>query len=171
MNKSFEEYLEEAADLVEQNQGSKALALLKQMEKKWPLEPIIYYDMGMIFYLDKKYKKAEKNFRHAAEMGGRDAELFNQWGLCLDRLKRSKEAEIAYLDAIEIDPEFWKAWNNLGVISFMAKEYVSARKYFSKALELNPYNADTWYNLRDTCRELGDEEEARHADERYQELK
>jgi len=171
MTDPLEEMMLEAAEWVSRNRNDKALGLLKKAGKKWPLEPLVFFNQGMVLYLDKKFKAAEKAFRQSVTLGGEDPDLFNQWGLSLDHLNRRKEAREAYFCAIEVDPEFWKAWNNLGVLAFLEEDYPQAKEFFTKTLELNPHNRDTWYNLRDTLRELGDETGALHADQRYHQLR
>lgn len=68
---------------------------------------------------------------------------------------------------MKIDTECAPAWNNLGVVSFLEGNYSEAFEYFKNALVFDAENPDTWYNYRDTCYELGMNEEAEFADSMY----
>ena len=57
------------------------------------------------------------------------------------------EAKELYLRILELDPGFTDALNNLGVICIHEKEYLSARKYFEKAVVLKPRYPILYYNL------------------------
>ena len=52
-----------------------------------------------------------------------------------------------YLKAIEINPTFLEAINNLGLIYLNLKEYGLAKKYFSKSIEVNEEFFHGYYNL------------------------
>jgi tetratricopeptide (TPR) repeat protein len=49
-----------------------------------------------------------------------------------------------------------KTWNNLGVLYFVEGSYEEARHCFEEAISLAPIYYEAIFNLRDTCRELGD---------------
>ncbi|WP_028972788.1 tetratricopeptide repeat protein [Spirochaeta cellobiosiphila] len=166
----LEQMMHEASYLVQQGDFRKALKSLQKAQSEWPMEPLVYFNQGMVYYFKKKYKMALKKFNESISLGGADPDLFNQWGLCLDHLNRRKEAREAYLTALSLDEQYWKALNNLGVLAFLEEDYPQAIEYFNQTLSLNPSNGDTWYNLRDSYREVGDHVAADYADQRYQEL-
>jgi tetratricopeptide (TPR) repeat protein len=49
-----------------------------------------------------------------------------------------------------------KTWNNLGVLYFNEGSFEDARQCFEKSISFCPQYYDALFNLRDTCRELGD---------------
>ncbi len=47
-------------------------------------------------------------------------------------------------------------WKKIGDYSLRKEEYEEAKAYYSKSLDLDPGNPDTWYNLGIVLRDLGD---------------
>jgi len=77
-------------------------------------------------------------------------------GLIYYELKQFVKAEACYQEALTRESTSPKIWNNLGVLYFTQGSYEEARDCFEEALSLFPRYYDALYNLRDTCRELGD---------------
>ena len=84
-------------------------------------------------------KKAERKYREGLEFHKK--ELYN-------------EAEVAYKEAIRIDPGFYKAYVNIGTATLAnlknpgdGEALSKAEQFFNKALELKPDNAISLYNL------------------------
>lgn len=68
-------------------------------------------------------------------------------GICLASLQRFDEARQAFAGALEIDPNFVKALNNLGRLSYLSGETADAERYFARALEQDPENVLARLNL------------------------
>lgn len=81
---------------------------------------------------------------------------------------RPERAEASYLAALEADPSHRDAWNDLGVLRFLAGRFAEARDCFEKALAADPGLSEAWFNLADACRETGDAEAAARADAEYE---
>jgi tetratricopeptide (TPR) repeat protein len=77
-------------------------------------------------------------------------------GLIYFQLDIFDSAEEFYRKALIRDHNSPKIWNNLGVLYFSEGSYEEARHCFEEALSLTPMFYDAIFNLRDTCRELGD---------------
>ena len=60
---------------------------------------------------------------------------------------RLQEAKRLYEEALDLDPEYVDALNNLGVIYIQDKKYSAARALFLKAIRLRPGYVDSHYNL------------------------
>ncbi|MBI3894328.1 MAG: tetratricopeptide repeat protein [Acidobacteria bacterium] len=80
----------------------------------------------------------------------------------MDRLKQlDVEGAIQHLQkAIEVAPQYSEAYNNLGTIYFQRKEYLTAEKYFCRALELEPGAFEPLVNLGGVLLALKRPEEA-----------
>ena len=50
------------------------------------------------------------------------------------------------MKAIEIKPDFYKAFNNKGTTLVNLGRYEDALEVFEKAIEIKPDDADLWYN-------------------------
>lgn len=58
-----------------------------------------------------------------------------------------KDAEKEYLKAIESDPDYYKAYCNLGAICMKTQRRGAAEKYYKKALQINPKDPITLLNI------------------------
>ncbi|GEM_PF-3151537 len=56
-----------------------------------------------------------------------------------------------FLQVIKLDPKLSRAYNVLGVISDQQKDHAAARRYFEKALELNPHSKSALMNMARLC--------------------
>ena len=74
-----------------------------------------------------------------------------------------KEAEQAYRDILAQRPNFWPAYNNLGVILTREARYEDAAKAFAAAAAAAPKVAQPMANLAQTYMELGRRDDARAA--------
>jgi protein O-mannosyl-transferase len=80
-------------------------------------------------------------------------------GEALHASGRDEEALIQFQRAIEANPEFFEACNNLGAIFFKLKQFDEASKYFLLSIEIWP-NANSYYNLCLTRKAQGRMDEA-----------
>jgi tetratricopeptide (TPR) repeat protein len=76
------------------------------------------------------------------------ARYANSSGVVLRQLLNlSDKAEIAYLKALELDPDYVYAWNNLGAVLNDQRRYPDAEAAYRKALELDPIAVNAWNGL------------------------
>jgi Flp pilus assembly protein TadD len=61
------------------------------------------------------------------------------------------EAKKDFQEVVKLDPKLSRAYNVLGVISDQQKDTITARKYFEKALEINPRSKAALMNLAKLC--------------------
>lgn len=76
-------------------------------------------------------------YREYVEMRPSAAYYYNL-GLALRKAGRFEEAREAYGQAVSLDPEYEKAWVNLGYIHAFLKDFRSAKAAFNRALEIDP---------------------------------
>ncbi|HTV38265.1 MAG TPA: sulfotransferase, partial [Xanthobacteraceae bacterium] len=81
-------------------------------------------------------------------------------GNALQRLKRFADAEKDYRRAVELQPGFADAWNNLGTCLRELKRPEEAESVYRKALELNANNPETLDNLALAVKDLDRLDEA-----------
>lgn len=85
-------------------------------------------------------------------------ELYEE-GRGLHQDGRFEEAKALYEKALEIDPGYLDALNNLGVLYMREKKYEEAREVFEKAIRLKPVYVDPFYNLACTYAIMGQRKE------------
>ncbi|XP_069759228.1 protein O-mannosyl-transferase TMTC1 isoform X2 [Narcine bancroftii] len=87
-------------------------------------------------------KEALDAVRKAVQMKPKDpkvlAELYFSEGNLLRELNKLDVAFESYKQAVELSPNLSQAWMNMGGIRHMKGDYVAARSYYEKALELVP---------------------------------
>ncbi len=68
-------------------------------------------------------------------------------GLAFIKAGKLGLAYTIYRRVVELAPDRWEAWNNLGKCITLKKDIPEAENYFNRSIELNPKNAATWANL------------------------
>jgi len=66
------------------------------------------------------------------------AELYTILGKTYKNLGQFDQAIAAHEQAIKIDPNCYRAWNNLGIVHFSRNNYVEAEQCYQKALAIEP---------------------------------
>jgi len=169
-NSELESGFKEADRFLQLKDYSSAVKLLLKIKKQFPDEPLVNLNLGIAYYKAGIIIKSIYSLEEAVRQGGDNSEVYNQLGLACDKNNDIPGARAYYKKALEHDPFYSPAWNNMGVSYFLEGDFFSARFYFEKALEINELDPDTWFNLRDTCTELGLADEADAADIKYREL-
>jgi tetratricopeptide (TPR) repeat protein len=73
------------------------------------------------------------------------------------------QAEQAYLSCIKGAPDFLPAYNNLGVLAMVSKQdHAKGLEWFRKALQINPLEPATYYNIGKLYYEQKDHEQGQH---------
>ena len=90
-----------------------------------------------------EYELALRAYLRAAGEQGMTAETLSSLGSANLRLGRLGQAETLLRRAIETDPEFVPAWNNLGVVLMEQGEWGEARQVFRRAYALDSGETDS----------------------------
>lgn len=77
------------------------------------------------------------------------AVLYNR-GISLQQNDQTKDAQTAYIQAINIQPDFVEAYNNLGVVFQQMGQFEDSEQCLQAAVKLHPEYADAWFNLGNT---------------------
>ena len=81
--------------------------------------------------------------------------LLQSWA-CEKKLGDFKGAIADYTKAIEINPNYGRAYNNRGNSKHNLKDYQGAIADYTKAIKIDPNDADYYYNRGNSKEELGD---------------
>jgi Flp pilus assembly protein TadD len=92
-----------------------------------------------------------------------DAKAQVAFGIKAAQITLWKEAVYRFEKAIEIDPTYGGAWNDLGIAYEQLGRFDDARKAYEKALELDPQNALIRQNY-DLFKEINDRTQKRRGD-------
>jgi type IV pilus biogenesis/stability protein PilW len=105
-----------------------------------PKNPDVRNLLGLIYFRQQDYPKAEQSFQSAIELNPKMSEAFNNLGTLYYDRGRLEEAEKALLAALEnplyLYPE--RIYNNLGLVYASLKLGQQAREAYEKAIRLRP---------------------------------
>lgn len=107
-----------------------------------------------------KYKEAYALMNESVRQRPNMAELHNNLGIVLDRLKRPEEAIASYQRALALKPDYSDALFNLGNAQMGSNRPEAAVASYLRALELRPDSPDVLNNLGNTLMLLKQYEEA-----------
>jgi tetratricopeptide (TPR) repeat protein len=107
-----------------------------------------------------QYDDSVQSYGKALELGGPDHVYYNGMGLSLLALKKYEPSQKAFLLAIKRHKEVaktdnWMYYRNLGIALHLAKDLKTAYGAFSKAIELNPKNAELYHRRGTVAKEFG----------------
>jgi tetratricopeptide (TPR) repeat protein len=106
-----------------------------------PLTPEL---RGDIMMARKMYREAIDFYKPGA---GKNAILANKTGIAYHQLQDMQNAEKYYRRAIQLNPKYPEAINNLGTVYYAKKSYRRAVNQYTKALRLTPDSASVLSNL------------------------
>ena len=89
-----------------------------------------------------------------------DAKAQVEFGIAVAQKGLWKEATVRWERAVELDPTYAAAWNNLGIGNEQLGKFEEARKAYEKALSLEPNN-NFISNNYDLFREIYDRQNRR----------
>jgi len=78
-------------------------------------------------------------------------------------LDKQKEAKKCCLQALELKPDWWNAANNLGIMCESLGELEDAKKYYDKAIKLDPTSSFSWINKGNVLSKSSNIEENKEA--------
>jgi tetratricopeptide (TPR) repeat protein len=144
------ECLKEAAIAIQNNQLTRAEALLEKADEK-PVEHTemwqAWTNLGQTFYDLEQYLHLEHAFLRALKYD--PEEMASHFNVALAHHLNGKyeQAVGSYLKANQIEPNHPKVWCNLGVLYFQTDEYPQAETALRHAVKADPNYARAWDNL------------------------
>ncbi len=102
----------------------------------------------------KKYDEGVALLRQILDADGKDFQAWSELGTTYLLLDKKGDAEKAYARAVEEKPTFSLALLNLGRVRVAQKKFEEAIEPLTRALELQPQNADVHYLLGESYLQL-----------------
>jgi tetratricopeptide (TPR) repeat protein len=118
---------------------------------------------GLVLVSQGKAEDGQAYFEKASLADPGNPEILYQKAWALQHQGLLPEAEQTYRDILTDRPNFWPAYNNLGVILTREAKYDQAAKAFAAAGDAAPKVAQPMANLAQTYLELGRRDDARTA--------
>jgi len=142
--------------LTEANRPNDAIPLFRKALVMEPGNPLLWLNLGIAQQRTGNYDEAVDSFHQALHIDESLAEAWLSMGLIYYETEEFDLSENCYHSALAHDDANPKVWNNLGVLFFSKGDLDEARNCFEEAVSLVPHYYDALFNLRDTCRKLGD---------------
>lgn len=73
--------------------------------------------------------------------------IYNKFGKLLLAMGKNEEAIQYFQKAIQLKPNYFEAYSNLGVAYAKLSQVLLAKEYFLKSIQINPFFAEGHYNL------------------------
>lgn len=149
--------IELGTDYYKRGNYSVAIKELEQAKRIYPDLPDIYSVLGLIYMDIGKYKEAESNFLRGLELAPNSSDLHNNYGWYLCQTQREKDAFPHFVHTISdpLYPTPSKPLHNAGICSRRLGNASDAFFYFSQALQVDPNDFISLYNLAEMNLEEG----------------
>lgn len=151
----------EAEALARNGQSEQALAEASRIRAVDPKNPYAAYARGLAYQKTGKATEAFSAAREAVKHG-RGATAHVLVGLLEYQDKNFEDAQKAFEQALEADPQSTEALFNLAVLNQRQNDYHKTREGYLKALRIDPTHSDALYNLAILTRSVGATGESRH---------
>lgn len=112
------------------------LGAARENASRGMVDPEVQVGLGVLFYADSSYTKAEDCFRSALEVRPNDFLLWNRLGATLANGGKPEQAIEAYYKALELRPTFTRAIYNLSVSCLNLGAHHQAAEHLLSALAL-----------------------------------
>lgn len=147
-----------------ENNATAALAQLLKAEKIYAKDPLLHYDLGLVYFAKEEFDLAIGHFNKAVALKS-DAvysDALNAKGTVYLRLKQGDKAIVCFNQALDnllyATPHF--ALSNLGEAYREQKDYDRAIEAYDKALQKSPVFPNAYRGLGLVYMDMGDYEAA-----------
>jgi len=120
----------------------------------------VYYQLGKCNYYIKSFQDSIAHFKRAIAIKPQESMYYFGLGCAYDEMGNTKNAKMAFYDAININPMNTQARIAYAISLTKELEYAQSIEQFNTVLKYIPNNADTMYNLALAYDLVGDAERA-----------
>ena len=142
--------------LTEANRPNDAIPLFRKALGIDPGNPLLWLNLGIAQQRTGDYEEAIESFQKALGLDPCLGEAWFSMGLIFYEMEEFSLCHNCYDNALSHNDNDPRLWNNLGVLYFSQVNLDDARNCFEEAISIMPHYYDALYNVRDTCRQLGD---------------
>lgn len=151
---NFQARRELAIILAENGFNEEALSNLRYLEKYFPDDAELQYNLGILYEKTRDPKQARIAYEKAIEISPQDDFYYNL-GEVLVELKEWDLAIDVFKKVLESDPKDGNCYFNLGLCYLKKEEKTQASDYFQKAITLNPQDIFAHFYLGNIYQDNG----------------
>ncbi|MCU1235352.1 MAG: serine/threonine protein kinase with repeat [Candidatus Solibacter sp.] len=118
---------------------------------------------GMLNQVAGRYEAALENYRRVQEREPRNTEALRRTAAVYDAMDMPDKAVSAYRKAIQLDPDFYAAYSELGVSYYYRGKYLEAAQAFRETIQRAPGTVQSYINLGAVMSDMGRDAEAEKA--------
>lgn len=149
---SWLRYHPDFSDLADiQNENADYDQLRKAYEQAYHLKPkdtSVLLALGVLSFIQRNFNAAKSYFELAIKENPTDHSLWNKYGAALANSLSTQQAIDAYLQALELRPNYVRTLANVGLGYNNVSRYSEAVPFFLNALLINPKADHIWEYLR-----------------------
>jgi protein O-mannosyl-transferase len=113
-------------------------------------------NLGRAYYERGQLEQAHAQFVAAVQLPGCEAQVYGNLGKVLIEMGRLDDAHRYFEDILRDRPEFWRAYEGLGIIYLRRQQWPAAVAAFRRCVNNGYTNADLYTNLGMALFELGE---------------
>lgn len=129
---SLDDYISVSEKVARDGRYDEAVDVLREANKRYPESPTGRYNLGVALFLRVK----------------QDHEHLELWENLADDEQYAEEAMAALEGAVDADPQFYQAYNNLGRLYTLRGRKQDAVEAWEKSLQIKPDQADVAADLK-----------------------
>jgi tetratricopeptide (TPR) repeat protein len=133
--------------LYDKGEYEDALKHFMRLDKSYPDNGNVLYEIANAYYVLKDYKTALKYAENARDLLPEIDKLYILMGNIYDNLDNPEKAVTQYKKAAQINPDSESVYFNLGVACYNIRKYAEAENALNASLKINENNASTHYVL------------------------
>ena len=138
LSESARTRLEKAITLMDTGMAETAIEILSNLDKEYPNNYNVLYEMCYAYYVLGEKKKALEILKRLEDHPAATFMVYHLEGNCLDELGKTKEAVKAYNRGLERFPDAALLYVEQGRIAQKKEDYEQAVELFEKAIEVDP---------------------------------
>ena len=132
-----------------------AISEFEAAVKVAPTQPDVHFGLGYLYWKQKRYGEAEREFREELRSNPKHAQANAYLGDMLMKTGWKDEAMELLKNSIQLRSDLHVAHVDLGILEAEGKRYEAAIAEFRQAIKIDPTGFDAHYRLARLYRQLG----------------
>lgn len=141
------ERLANAMQMMDNGQVDKAIEIIRDLDKRFPDNYDVLYELGYAYNLKKDYDSLLKLCKRLKKHPQANFQIYQMLGNTLDYMGKRKDAIKAYQEGLKRFPNAGLLYVEQAIISEHEQDYDKAVALYEQAIEVEPGLATSYYHL------------------------